>query len=165
MTADPSHILRITRRFDASPHRVFDAWLDPERARQWLFTSPDTDVKARRVEIDARVGGKWLMTNPCQGMELEGIGEYLEIDRPRRLVFTFAIPAFGPDVDRLVVEIVPDGDGCILTLTHEKLPPEYHDATKAGWGKMFDRLDAIVRQGRETTIETRTDRPRLGRPV
>jgi uncharacterized protein YndB with AHSA1/START domain len=140
MTTETSHRLRITRRFEASPERVFDAWLNPEIARQWLFTSPDTNIANRRVEIDARVGGKWLMTNPCDGMEIEGIGEYLEIDRPRRLVFTFAIPMFGPDVDRLVVEIVPDGDGCTLTLTHELLPPDFHSATASGWGKMFDRL-------------------------
>ncbi len=90
------------------------------------------------------------MTNPCEGMELEGIGEYLEIDRPRRLVFTFAIPLFGPHVDRIVVEIVPDGAGCILTLTHELLPPEFHDATETGWGKMFDRLvEVLNRTGTE----------------
>jgi uncharacterized protein YndB with AHSA1/START domain len=145
MSIDPSRRLCITRRFDASPERVFDAWLDPKLARQWLFTSPETDVAARRVEIDGRVGGKWLMTNPCEGMDLEGIGEYLEIDRPRRLVFTFAIPQLGPDFDRIVVEIVPDGEGCILTLTHELLPPEYHEATENGWGKMFKRLDEVVR--------------------
>lgn len=93
--SDPSHRLRITRRFDASPERVFDAFLNPQIARKWLFTAPETDMAARRVEIDARVGGKWLMTNPCQGMELEGIGDYLEIDRPRPLVFErFHVPKY-----------------------------------------------------------------------
>jgi uncharacterized protein YndB with AHSA1/START domain len=138
------HRLTITRRFDASPERVFDAFLDPTLARLWLFTSPETDIAARRVEIDARVGGKWLMTNPCEGMVIEGIGEYIEIDRPRRLVFTFAIPMFGPHVDRIAVEIASDGSGCILSLTHEQLPPVYHSATESGWGKMFRRLDDIL---------------------
>ncbi len=151
MNSDPSHFLRITRRFDASPQRVFDAFLKPEVARNWLFTSPDTDCAARRIEIDARVGGKWLMTNQCEGMDLEGIGEYLEIDRPRRLVFTFCIPQFGPDLDKIVVEIAPDGAGCILTLTHEQLPPEFHDATKNGWGKMFVRLDELLAAVQQST--------------
>jgi uncharacterized protein YndB with AHSA1/START domain len=140
MTSPSSRLLRITRRFDASPERVFDAWLNPEKARKWLFTSPGTDIAARRIEIDPRVGGKWLMTNQCDGQEIEGIGEYLEIDRPHRLVITFSMPMFDLHVDRLVVEIVLDGDGCILTLTHELLPPEDHSATASGWGKMFDRL-------------------------
>jgi uncharacterized protein YndB with AHSA1/START domain len=146
--------LRITRRFAASPERVFDAWLDPEMARKWLFGSLETHP-GRRVEIDARVGGTWRMTNLCEGMELEGVGEYLEIDRPRRLAFTFAIPAFGPHVDRIVVEIAPDGAGCRLTLTHEQLPLEFHDATTSGWGKMFDGLDAVL-------LETKTV---AGRPA
>ncbi len=146
MTADPSHVLRITRRFEASAERVFDAWVNPQTARLWLFGSLESHPQ-RRVEIDARVGGKWVMTNKMQGMELEGGGEYLEIDRPRRLVFTFAIPQFGPHVDRIVVEIAPDGAGCLLTLTHELLPPAYHDATKNGWGKMFVLLDGVL--GRE----------------
>jgi len=144
MNSDPPHRLLITRRFDASAERMFEAFLNPETARKWLFTSPDTDIAARRVEIDGQVGGKRLMTNPCDGMVIEGIGEYLEIDRPRRLVFTFAIPQFGPYVDRIVIEIVPDGSGCILTLTHESLPPEYHEATKNGWGKMFNRLAEVL---------------------
>jgi uncharacterized protein YndB with AHSA1/START domain len=144
MTYETSQKLRITHRYSASPERVFDAWVDPEIARQWLFTSPGTDIARRQVEIDARPGGKWRMTNPMDEAEIEGIGEYLEVDRPRRIVFTFAIPQFGPHTDRLVVEIVPDGTGCILTLTHELLPIEFHDATEHGWGKMFDRLERVL---------------------
>ena len=144
MAPNPTHLLRITRRFDASPERLFDSWLDPAIARQWLFSSPGADVAARRVEIDPRVGGKWLLTNQHEGVEILGLGEYLEIDRPRRLVFTFAIPQFSPDFDRIVVEIVPEGSGSLLTLTHEKLPPEFHAATESGWLKMFDQLDGVL---------------------
>jgi len=144
MTPGSTHPLRITRRFDASPERLFDAWLDPTIARQWLFSSPGADLAARRVEIDPRVGGKRLMTNQHQGVEILGLGEYLEIDRPRRLVFTFAIPQFSPDFDRIVVEIVSEGSGSLLTLTHEKLPPEFHDATESGWLEMFETLDGVL---------------------
>ncbi|MFY9609140.1 MAG: SRPBCC domain-containing protein [Blastocatellia bacterium] len=144
MTEDKPNILQITRRFDASPERVFDAWLDPDTARKWLFVTP-TFAEDRRVEIDARVGGSYLLTNLIERQEIEGIGEYLEIDRPRRLVFSFAIPHFGPHVDRIVVEIALDGDGCVLTLTHELLPPEYHSATEHGWRKMFDVLAEVLR--------------------
>lgn len=46
-------------------------------------------------------------------------GEYLEIDRPRRLVFTFRMPQFSDSEDRVVVEIAPLEEGCELTLTQE----------------------------------------------
>jgi hypothetical protein len=44
---------------------------------------------------------------------------------------------FDPRFDRVVVQISPDGTGCILTLTHELLPPDYHAVTEDGWGNMF----------------------------
>jgi len=130
------------RRFDASPERVFDAWIDPETARKWLFTSPTSERNS--TEIDARVGGKWAITDRRDGVDYTGLGEYLEVDRPRRLVFTFAMPQFDPRADRIVVEITPEGAGCALTLAHELLPPEYHEATKEGWAKMFDVLAATL---------------------
>jgi uncharacterized protein YndB with AHSA1/START domain/DNA-binding transcriptional ArsR family regulator len=142
MTADPSKMFRMTRRFMASPERVFDAWIDPETARKWLFTSPTSE--STRTELDPRVGGTWTITDRRDGVDYTALGEYLEIDRPRRLVFTFAMPQFDPRSDRIVVEIEPDGAGCILTLTHELLPPEYHAATEDGWSKMFDNLDTVL---------------------
>jgi uncharacterized protein YndB with AHSA1/START domain len=81
---------------------------------------------------------------PRAGTDYTGVGEYLEIDRPHRLVFTFAMPQFAPDIDRITVEIAPDGGGCVLTLTQEGLPPDYKAATEAGWGKMFDALAATL---------------------
>lgn len=35
--------LTIRRTFDAPPERVFDAWIDSETVRQWLFTTPETN--------------------------------------------------------------------------------------------------------------------------
>ncbi len=34
MTVNTDRVLRITRHFDASPERVFDAWLNPADCRQ-----------------------------------------------------------------------------------------------------------------------------------
>ena len=39
------------------------------------------------------------------GIDYRALGEYLEIDRPRRLVFTFAMPQFSPDFNKVTVEI------------------------------------------------------------
>lgn len=82
MTVDPDRILRMTRRFDAAPERVFDAWLDPQMASKWLFTSPESEKY--EAQIDARIGGRYTITDRRGGKEYTGVGEYLEIDRPRR---------------------------------------------------------------------------------
>jgi uncharacterized protein YndB with AHSA1/START domain len=134
--------LRITRRFNAAPERVFDAWLDPMRARRWLFTSPTSERNT--TELDVRVGGKWSITDRRDGVDYTGLGEYIEIDRPRRLVFSFGMPQFSPLFFNVTVEIVPDGDGCVLTLAHEGVPAEHLKPTEGGWSNMFDALSAVL---------------------
>jgi uncharacterized protein YndB with AHSA1/START domain len=134
--------VRLTRRFDASPERVFDAWLDPLVARRWLFTAPTS--QANETEIDPRVGGKWRIADRRDGVDYMGHGEYLEIDRPRRLVFTFGMPQFSPVFNRITVEIEPDAEGCILTLTHEGVQPSDREGLEMGWGDMFDHLTVAL---------------------
>ena len=134
--------VRLTRRFDALPERVFDAWLDPKVARKWLFTSPTS--QSNSTKIDARIGGKWRIADRRDGVDYVGHGEYLEIDRPRRLVFTFGMPQFSPVFNRVIVKIEPDGSGCILTLTHEGVPASDREGLEMGWGDMFDHLTAAL---------------------
>ncbi|MDQ3692084.1 MAG: SRPBCC domain-containing protein [Chloroflexota bacterium] len=91
---DADRFLQLTRRFDVAPERVFDAWLDPDTARKWLFAVPA--LERYHIEAEARVGGRWTITARRGGIDYTALGEYLEIDRPRRLVFTFAMPQFSP---------------------------------------------------------------------
>lgn len=149
------NFLRITRRFDASPERLFDAWTNPEIASKWLFTSPTRERNS--TELDPRVGGAWEINDRREGVDYRGIGEYLEVDRPRRLVFTFGMPQFSDAFDLVTVEIAPDGAGALMTLTHERAPmdvidpaegawsPDYKDGLKNGWGKMWESLDEALR--------------------
>jgi len=146
-----ARILRMTRRFEATPERVFDAWLNPETARKWLFSSPADEGYA--AELDARVGGAWTITARRGGIDYAAGGEYLEIARPCRLVFTFAMLQFSPNSDRITVEIAPSGAGCILTLTQQgvdiagelrHLPPGIAGGTELGWSEMFDALAATL---------------------
>jgi len=140
MSSAPDLTVRVTRRFSASAERVFDAWLDPERARKFLFATATGQMV--RVEINARVGGKFVFTDRRDGDDVEHTGEYLEIDRPRRLVFTFAAPKFSSASTRVSIDIVPLESGCELTLTHEGVLPDYVTRTEAGWGMILDNLAA-----------------------
>ena len=128
----------VTRRFKASPERVFDAWLDPEKVMKWMF--PNGDIV--RVEIDARVGGSFSFVDRREGEEVDHVGEYLEIDRPRRLVFSWGIPQYSPDFDRVIIEIVPLEAGSELTLIHELHPDwaEYLDGAEKAWTTMLEAM-------------------------
>ncbi len=145
MTAEDAGTIIITRRFDFSIERVFDAWLDPARASKFLFTTPTG--KMVRVEIDARVGGSFKLTRR-DGEDVEHVGTYLEIDRPRRLVFTFGVPKFSALMTRVSIDLKPLPAGCELTLTQEGVPPEWLDRTREGWGNILDGLSAhLAEQG------------------
>jgi uncharacterized protein YndB with AHSA1/START domain len=141
--SSPSPVsVRVTRRFDALPERVFDAWLDAGVAGRWMFATPAGRMV--RAETDPRVGGAFVFVDRRDGEDVEHRGEYLGIDRPRRLVFTFSVPKHSARVDRVTVEIVPSGGGCVLTLTHERVAPEYVERTQAGWAGMLDHLATVV---------------------
>lgn len=138
MTVDTVRSLRVTHHFNASAERVFDAWLNPVTAGKWLFTTPTGQMT--RVEIDAHVGGRFLFVDRRNGEDIEHVGEYLEIDRPSRLVFTFAVPKFSSQSTRVSIDIVSAGGGCELTLTHEGVLPEWASRTQKGWGLILDAL-------------------------
>jgi len=164
MTADHLYAYvtaKVTRQFNATPEQVFDAWLNPEMMSRWLFTSAASDPAGRTVRSDARVGGAWTITDRRNGIDYAGDGEYVEIDRPRRLVFTFRMLQFSPTVDRVIVDIEPLDRGCLMTLTQEITVPrsddlsaedidrmlkEYREGTEHGWNEMFNLLEAVLGQ-------------------
>ncbi|MDR0181849.1 SRPBCC family protein [Lysobacter arvi] len=131
--------VRVSRRFDASCERVFDAWLDPATLGRWLYATADGQMM--RVEVDPRVGGGYTIVERRPGGEAAHYGRYLEIDRPRRLVLTLSLSPDG-DGDRITVDIAPDGDGCVLTLAHEMAAEyaPYADRTEHGWTTILASL-------------------------
>ena len=137
--------VRVTRRFAASAERVFDAWLDPAMATRWLFRSPEGEPVS--ATMDARVGGRFTAVAHRADGDIEHVGEYRVIERPTRLVFTFAVPQFSPEYDLVTVEIRPLADGCELTLVNRMSPEiyaEWGDRTAEGWTDMLGRLAELL---------------------
>jgi uncharacterized protein YndB with AHSA1/START domain len=142
MNSEPNVTVRVTHRFSASPERVFDAWLTPEMLGQWMFGPNIREEEVLHLTVDARVGGSFSFLVRRQSEEIDHIGEYLEISRPNRLVFTWGIRQDTTDFSRVIIEIVPLEAGSELTLTHELHPDwaDYASRTVAGWSKMLDAL-------------------------
>jgi uncharacterized protein YndB with AHSA1/START domain len=137
MTVENPGTIIITRRIDFPIERVFDAWLDPLEASKFLFATPTGQMV--RVEIDARVGGSFNITRR-DGDDVEHVGTYLEIDRPRRLAFAFGVPKFSTHMTRVGLDLKPLPTGCELTLTHEGVLSEWLDSGREGWVKVLDGL-------------------------
>lgn len=123
--------LRVSRRFLASPQRVFDAWLDPEVAGTWLFATASRPMA--KVQIDGRVEGSFCFVERHGGAVIEHTGEYLEITPPRRLVFSLTMERYPHALTRVGVGIAPLKKGCELILTHDNVPAACAEDTALRW--------------------------------
>lgn len=139
---DPDRVLVMTRRFEASPERVYDAWTNPETAALWLFTGPTS--QSHTCEIDARPGGRWTITDTRDGVLYTAIGEFLEADRPRRISLTFGMPQFSPEFDLITVNFEADGDGCLMYFRQEGIAQDAKRPSESGWTPMFEGLALAI---------------------
>ncbi len=134
--------VQVTRSLKTSSERAFDAWLDPKVAGRFLFATPTgTMVK---VEIDARIGGRFNFTERRGDDDVEHVGEYLEIDRPTRLAFSFAVSGFLDQPSTVALAFRPLGDGCEVTLTHDGVLEGFAERTADGWGGILERLEQSI---------------------
>jgi uncharacterized protein YndB with AHSA1/START domain len=142
-----SPTLRMERTFDAPARRVFDAWTSPEVLRRWWHAEHDWETTL--AEVDLRVGGavRIVMRDPEKDTEYGGGGHYLEIDPPRRLVFTWY---WDGNATRQVIEVdFEEADGVTtVRFTHRDLWDE--EAVRDhedGWSNCFDNLDSVFAAG------------------
>jgi uncharacterized protein YndB with AHSA1/START domain len=141
----------ITRAFDAPAELVFDALTTPELVKRWWgFETSEWLV----CEIDLREGGRWRYVIREGDGEVGFHGEYREISRPHRLVWTEmyeGIPNPGPEnypVNTTTLEEV-DGVTTVTTVT-QHTSREDRDAVlssgmESGMQVSYDRLEDLVR--------------------
>ena len=152
MDALQPHDVRVIHRYTASPERVFDAWLDPDMIGLWLLaSSPDDQVI--HIERDARVGGKFSFLVRRAGEEIDHVGEYRELARPRRLSFTFGVVGGGAPVASgatadlhdskpsvVAIELAAVGTGTEVVLVQDNVPPDMRAKIRRGWAMILDAI-------------------------
>jgi uncharacterized protein YndB with AHSA1/START domain len=137
--------LRLSRVLQAPPAVVFRALTDADELARWWgprgFTAPNVDV-------DLRVGGRYrIAMQPPDGDPFELIGEYLEVDPPVRLAYTFRYDQPDPDdQDTVVTLTLLDLDGSTeLQLVHQPFTVEPRRALhETGWTESLDRLEDVL---------------------
>jgi len=141
---------RVRHRFKAPAERVYEAWLDPERVRSWMaaaLKSFGLPGDVRRVEIDARVGGKFLFSDMRDGKEARHRGQYLELVRPHKIVFTWIVDeSEEANPSKVTLTIRPEAEGCEATIVHEmdEAWREYLSQTEAGWSRMLHHIENLL---------------------
>jgi uncharacterized protein YndB with AHSA1/START domain len=133
----------------ASPETIWDFLVDPMKATRWMGTE---------TFFDPRPGGEYRV-EVISGET--AIGEFVELDRPRRLVFTWGwrngangVPEGSSTVD---IELVPEDDGTMLRFRHSGLPDAHSTERHAhGWDHYLERLAIVARgddPGRDTWLD------------
>ena len=129
--------VRISKMMPARREDVFNAWLDADGMRTLMCPG---DIKKTEIEIDARVGGRFRLVMHGEENDHEMTGEYVEIDPPSRLAFTWVSHATVGD-SLVTLEFRDRGEETELVLTHERLPSaEIAAQHEGGWGSILQKL-------------------------
>jgi uncharacterized protein YndB with AHSA1/START domain len=124
--------LRHEVRIAAPPEIVFAYFTDPARLVEWIGIA---------ALLDPRPGGTFRVE--ANGRDVV-CGEYVEVEPPRRVVFTWGFEeADGlvpPGASIVEITLTPDGDGTLLRLTHRDLPGPSRPQHDQGWEHFLDRL-------------------------
>ena len=136
-------VLVVRRQIAVPRERVFQAWLDSESLAHWMRPGNFTHSI---VTIDPRVGGGFriVMAGRTDGGDHEHSGEYLAIEPPSLLSFTWISKATDHKPTVVTIEFHERGTGTELVLTHRGLAPKAVDPHRNGWTDIMRVLDEAL---------------------
>lgn len=138
----------------APPERVFEAIADPNQVKQWW--GQKGRYRHTDSQSDFRPGGKWRTLGVGDdGKEYEVGGEYVEVDPPRLLVYTWVASFDGYTPTTVRWELSPHQNGTMVRLRHSGFAqkPEASKHYSGGWPTVLGWMQAYVEKGE--TVETR----------
>lgn len=135
---NPAGAARVERVLPAPPVEAYDAWLDEVSLSAFICPSPGRAVE---VEVDARVGGelRLLMSFPDERIEVRG--EFVALDRPERICFTWRCSDTGELESLVTVLFAPHEDGrTLMTIIHSRQPASLVPKHETGWTSVAEQL-------------------------
>jgi len=139
-------VLQLTSVLVAPRERIFRALTTPAELAVWWgpagFTVPE-------INLDLRLGGCYRFTmQPPEGDAFHLAGEFLEIDAPSRLVYSFRWEEPDPD-DRtttVTLSLRDLGDATEVSLTQGEFATDARlELHRNGWTDSFDKLGRLLR--------------------
>jgi uncharacterized protein YndB with AHSA1/START domain len=133
------------RQIAAPPDVVFAAWTEPEQLKRWWGPK---GVTCPQAEMDLRVGGRYRLANQlADGNTVWITGVFDQIQRPHKLVYTWAHEPLGEDTEhtRVTVRFEPRGKGTEVIVVHERFATRAsRDRHAAGWEGCLDGLVRLL---------------------
>ncbi|MGH9377714.1 MAG: SRPBCC family protein [Terriglobia bacterium] len=131
----------------AQPERVFRALTDPGQVPQWWGQAGV--YRCTEFHNDLRAGGKWRSAGlDADGRNFEVVGEYLEVDPPRLLVYTWVASWTGAVKTTVRWELEPTHQGTLVRIRHSGLAAHLEVAMSySGWPRMLRWLQAFLESG------------------
>lgn len=127
----------------AAPDRVFRALTTAEICDWWVRPGV---FDTRIWRGDVRIGGLWESSGVGQFGPYRMVGEFLEIDAPRRLVHTWTVVGAPGGSSTVTYELEPTSAGTRLTLRHAGLAvPQIREATAKGWETSLTCLATLLK--------------------
>jgi uncharacterized protein YndB with AHSA1/START domain len=141
---DSSEAVIVRRLLRTARARVFAAWLDPAMLAQFMRPGP---IATATAAVDPRVGGAFRIVMRHGDREHAHWGEYVRIEPPSLLEFTW----ISENTDRrptiVTVELADRDGGTELTLTHRGLPPSQLKSHREGWTDIVAALESALASG------------------
>lgn len=130
--------LVVERRVSAPPETVYSYLTDSERWARW---------QGEEATIEAQPGGIFRVR---MGTGQTARGQFVSLEPDRRVVFTWGwvdLPDLPPGSTTVEIDLIPDGDGTLIRLTHRDLPPDHTELHRMGWNHYTDRLGVVAGGG------------------
>jgi uncharacterized protein YndB with AHSA1/START domain len=131
--------IRLERLLPVPIGDVFAAWTEPARMSRWLSPRGRAEVDA-----DVVVGGHLRVAMIDGDVRIEHEGEFLELQPPTRLSFTWRSRYTGERATVVTVELQDEGGSTRLVLLHHGLPADARASHEGGWAAILERLGAVV---------------------
>jgi len=145
---DPPEPIRVRRVVPARKERVFRAWTEPSQMKRWWTIGEGW--RTSFVDVDLRVGGRFTVGNePAGGSPLLITGEFLVVQPPDKLVYTWRFELPRPEETLVTVEFRSLGDATEVLVTHEHSSEEMGPSAEAGWNAALERLASLLGQSTE----------------
>ncbi|CAM2069033.1 SRPBCC family protein [Sulfidibacter corallicola] len=141
MTQKPEHVYSIF--IQADPERIWDALTMGEFTRQYFHET--------RIQSTWEIGSPVTYENEDGSLAVSG--EVMEVDRPRRLVFSWQFQ-YDPELaaephSRVSFDIEPKGEVCLLKIVHDQFIPESKTLQhiQGGWEAIMCALKTFLETG------------------